>query len=575
MVPGEFSTSSRVATFMSVLAEYHVDVQHIQGALNLPSDFHSRNPLSCNSSDCHVCRFIADSESSVVRKTTIEDVLSRHVNVPYTTRSSWHALQRDCPDLRRVHAYLSQGTRPTHKAPKITNVKRYLRKLTIGKDGLLVVSQTVPFLPTRDLIVVPQHVLPGILTSLHLHFNHPSTSQLQKIFHHAFFALNADKAISSVCSSCTHCQSLLTLPKELHLQSTSMPAAFPSIVFACDIMRRYKQYVFVLRDSFSSFTSAMLLPNEDHIFLRKALLSTVSAQRASPQTPVVVRVDNAPGFQSLRNDNLLRQHHISLDYGRVRNINRNPVAEKAFRELGSEILRFNSDLVELTDETLALITSQLNSRICNRGLSAWKILRHQVQCSGVQLPFFDEQLAHAQLAKRQTNHISSSMHKARGGPQAKHALVRPGSLVYVKSEGDKAGPRQRYIVTAIVGEFCFIQKFVNHQLRSRSYKVKLTEIFPVNSDILEIDGVSNIDSDSDDCILPAPNSIAPIVSTPPILNNSSLSPSLSITNDPEVQSFDSVLNDVHEQPCHLNQPADINDAEEHTRRPVGHRCKPA
>ena len=221
MVRGEFPTSSRVATFMSVLAEYHVDVQHIQGALNLPSDFHSRNPLSCNSSDCQVCRFIADSESSVVRKTTIEDVLSGHVNVPYTTRSSWHALQRDCPDLRRVHACLSQGTRPTHKTPKITNVKRYLRKLTIGKDGLLVVSQTVPFLPTRELIVVPQHVLPGILTSLHLHFNHPSTSQLQKIFYRAFFALNADTAISSVFSSCTHCQSLLTLPKELHLQSTS------------------------------------------------------------------------------------------------------------------------------------------------------------------------------------------------------------------------------------------------------------------------------------------------------------------------------------------------------------------
>ena len=447
MVCGEFSTSSRVATFMSVLAEYHVDVQHIQGALNLPSDFHSRNPLSCNSSDCQVCRFIADSESSVVRKTTIEDVLSGHVNVPYTTRSSWHALQRDCPELRRVHAYLSQGTRPTHKTPKITNVKRYLRKLTIGKDGLLVVSQTVPFLPTRELIVVPQHVLPGILTSLHLHFNHPSTSQLQKIFHCVFFALNADIAISSVFSSCTHCQSLLTLPKELHLQSTSVPAAFPSIDFACDIMRRNKQYVFVLRDTFSSFTSMMLLPNEDHISLHKALLLTVSAQRASPQTPVVVRVDNAPGFQSLRHDTLLQKHHISLDFGRVKNINRNPVAEKAVRELGSEILRFNPDLVELTDETLALITSQLNSRIHNCGLSAWEILRQWDQCSGVQLPFFDEQLAHAQLAQRQTNHISSLKHKARGGPPAKHALVHPGSLVYVKSEGDKAGPRQHYIVT--------------------------------------------------------------------------------------------------------------------------------
>ena len=89
MIRGEFSTSSRVATFMSALVEYHVDVQHIQGALNLPSDFHSCNPPSCNSPDCQVCQFIADSESSVVRKTTIADVLSGHANVPCTTRSSW------------------------------------------------------------------------------------------------------------------------------------------------------------------------------------------------------------------------------------------------------------------------------------------------------------------------------------------------------------------------------------------------------------------------------------------------------------------------------------------------------
>ena len=388
MIRGEFSTSSRGATFMSVLAEYHVDVQHIQGALkNLPSDFHSRNPPSCNSPDCQVCQFIADSESSVVRKTTIADVLSGHANVPCTTRSSWQALQRDCPDLRRVHAYLSQGTRPTHKTSKITKIKCYLRKLTIGKDGLLVVYQTAPFLPSHEFIVDPQCVLPGILTSLHLYFNHPSISQLQKIFNRPFFALNVDAAISAVFSSCTHCQSLLTLPKELHLQSTCAPAACPSIDFACEIMRRYKQFVFVLWDTFSSFTSAILIPNERSVSLRTALLSTVSAQRASPQTPVLVRVDNAPGFQSLRHDDPLRKYHISLDYGRAKNVNRTPVAEKAIHELGSEILRFDPNLVVLTDETLALITSQLNSRIRSCGLSAWEIVHQRDLCSGLQLPF--------------------------------------------------------------------------------------------------------------------------------------------------------------------------------------------
>ena len=235
---------------------------------------------------------------------------------------------------------------------------------------------------------------------------------------------------------------------------------------------------------FSSFTSTILIPNERYVSLRTALLSTVSAQQASPQTPVLVRVDNAPGLHSLRHDYLLRKHHISLDYGRAKNINRNPVAEKAIRELGSEILRFDPDLVALTDDTPALISSQLNSCIRSCGLSAWEVVHQRDQCSGLQLPFYDEQLAHAQLAQRQTNHVFSSKHKCRGGPPAKLAPVHLGSLLYIKAEGVKTSPLQRYIVTAIDGEFCFIQKFISHHLCARSYKIKLSGIFPINSDVL-------------------------------------------------------------------------------------------
>ena len=36
-------------------------------------------------------------------------------------------------------------------------------------------------------------------------------------------------------------------------------------------------------------------------------------------------------------------------------INRNPIAEKAISELVSEILSFNPNLVEITNDTLALI----------------------------------------------------------------------------------------------------------------------------------------------------------------------------------------------------------------------------
>ena len=54
--------------------------------------------------------------------------------------------------------------------------------------------------------------------------------------------------------------------------------------------------------------------------------------------PATIRVDPAPGFTALRNDESLRDVSIVLDIGRIKNVNKNPVAEKAIAELESEIL---------------------------------------------------------------------------------------------------------------------------------------------------------------------------------------------------------------------------------------------
>ena len=182
--------------------------------------------------------------------------------MPFTTRPTWRIQQQECADLCRVHAYLSQGTRPTIKMTKLTNVKRYLRKVKISADGLLVVCHSEPFMPNRELIVVPQHLLRGIIRSLHLKFSHPTVNQLKKLFSRSFFALNSAKAVNYTYESCSQCQSLKSVPRELHEQSTLPTPASPCRVFAADIMLRYKQFIFVLRDCFSSFTITQLVPNE-------------------------------------------------------------------------------------------------------------------------------------------------------------------------------------------------------------------------------------------------------------------------------------------------------------------------
>ena len=47
-----------------------------------------------------------------------------------------------------------------------------------------------------------------------------------------------------------------------------------------------------------------------------------------------IRVDLAPGLQALTNDPLFSQHGIILELGNTKNVNKNPDAEVAIKELG-------------------------------------------------------------------------------------------------------------------------------------------------------------------------------------------------------------------------------------------------
>ena len=85
---------------------------------------------------CQICDFIAESENSVVQSVSVDEVLAGRQSMPFTTRSTWRGQQQECANLRRVHAYLSQGTSPTSKMTKLTNVIRYLQKVKISADGL-------------------------------------------------------------------------------------------------------------------------------------------------------------------------------------------------------------------------------------------------------------------------------------------------------------------------------------------------------------------------------------------------------------------------------------------------------
>ena len=275
-------------------------IQHLAGTASLPSDFASTAPL------CQICSFIRESENSVVWGVSVQDIINITKSLPFTARSAWRDIQNQCPDFRRVHAHLKQGTRPPSK--KLTNVKdvkRYLNIASISKDSLLVVKRHQPFTATTEAVIVPRSVLDGLLTTLHIYFQHPSRHQLQTVTQRHFFALDMGDALTRVTSTCHTCASLKKLPSSLITLPSENPLDAVGVSFAADVIKRNKQLILSLRECSTSCNATCPISDETHATLRDALTRLLIELHPLDVPRAVIRVDSAPGFLSLaRNDSL-------------------------------------------------------------------------------------------------------------------------------------------------------------------------------------------------------------------------------------------------------------------------------
>ncbi|PFX24741.1 hypothetical protein AWC38_SpisGene10642 [Stylophora pistillata] len=427
---------SRLVTSFGEVAQYisrySVHIRHIAGVRNLPSDYASRNPKECSDSSCQICKFNIDFEDSVVHSLYVSDVLQGSVKMPFTSRAAWQATQLECPHLQRTHSHLSQGTRPSKKATKIIDVKRYLKDVTIAADGLLAVRDYQPFQPPLERLVVPRSVLKSLLIALYIRFNNPSKYHTKRLFTRYFFALDVDKAIDLIWSSCHICESLKSIPKHFQPQSSEEPTQSISVSFAADLARRHRKLIPVLRETVSSYTLTTLIKSEKHEDLRNALMILCSQLHSLHDGGATIRVDPALGFCALTTDPFLLSNGITLEIGRVKNRNKNPVAERCTEALGLELLNLSSDGGPVSDVTLALATANMNSRIVRDCLSAQEAWTQRDQQTGEQPPIVDRKLILSQHYPRQQNHRSSAKSKARGRTNLPSAAVSVGDLVFLK-----------------------------------------------------------------------------------------------------------------------------------------------
>ena len=192
--------------------------------------------------------------------------------MPFTNRQGWIDSQKQCLDLRRVHALLSLGNRPGKKATKMRDVKTYLQKVVIASDGLLVVRDCLPFQRDHERIVVPQSLVQGLITAFHLRLGHPSAYQLKKVLMRYFYAINLEDHVTFITKSCDLCSSLKFIPEGLCDQTSVSPPTKVGVSFAFDVIKREKQLIGVLRETDTSYTVCMLIDSENHIDLRDALV---------------------------------------------------------------------------------------------------------------------------------------------------------------------------------------------------------------------------------------------------------------------------------------------------------------
>ena len=306
-----------------------------------------------------------ESESSVVRSISTQEVLDDTKRLPFTCRPAWFSVQNESPDLRRVCAHLKQGTHPSKKLTNIRDVKCYLNITSISKDGLLVVQHHQPLSCPIELIVVPCSVLDSLLTAIHIKLDHPSKHQLQMVIQRHFFALDMSAVITRVSDSCHTCASLKKFPTSLISQSSEDPPEVVGMPFAADIIRHCCQFILILRECTTSYTTSCPVPDKKSDTLHDALIRLVVGLHPLGGPQAVIRVDPAPGFISLKNSKALQHLGISVKVGDVRNTNKNPVAERAMLKLEEELLCQEPSGGPVTELSLAIATARLNSRLCS------------------------------------------------------------------------------------------------------------------------------------------------------------------------------------------------------------------
>ncbi|CAG2213619.1 unnamed protein product [Mytilus edulis] len=143
---------------------------------------------------------------------------------------------------------------------------------------------------------------------------------MKSILQRYFYALDMDKAIESVTSSCHQCVSLLKTPKVREEQNSADPPETIGSSFAADVLKRERQLVLFLRECVTSYTFTKLLDTERHHDLRDAIIQLLAEVHPLDGPFAVIRTDPASGFKTLVKTNYC--YKVAYEVSELENVQR-------------------------------------------------------------------------------------------------------------------------------------------------------------------------------------------------------------------------------------------------------------
>ena len=372
---GQYSSSPRMQAFINNVNKIPIIVQLASGksVQNSASDFHSRNPSSCTTDHCSVCNFISETSDSVILPTL--NAINNEI-LP-SNRKAWIKIQQEQKVTREASYLIQHGKTPSKVSGKFQSEIRRLCKFAKvdDKDKLLYVpKQQNKYSSVQvQLIVIPSSHLPAVLWQLHNKLNHPTHSQLKAQFDKCFYSVGLTAILEKLYEDCFYCSSQRKIPTEV-FHDTKTEVLIPGKIFHADVIKRQNQNLLTVRDHFSSLTAATIIKSESHQELKKGLIELLIPIKFTGVCEV--KTDNARGFLPLLDDKDpdLTKLQISVKMTDPFNKNENSVVDKGIHELEQEIKKLDPDCKPITNTTLQLAVSQLNTKLRRCGqISSYEI----------------------------------------------------------------------------------------------------------------------------------------------------------------------------------------------------------